>query len=43
LTKLFKQDFAEVSATMVEPKFTLFQRQQKGMLGHAGKLVKAAF
>lgn len=28
---------------MVEPKFALFQMQQKGMLGHARKLVEATF
>jgi len=28
---------------MIKAKFTFFQVQQKGMLGHAGKLVETAF
>jgi hypothetical protein len=43
LTKFFKQELVEVLVAMIEAKFTLLQMQQKSMLGHAGKLVKATF
>jgi hypothetical protein len=43
LTKFFKQDLVEVLIAMIKAKLALFQMQQKGMLGHAGKLVEATF
>lgn len=43
LTKFFKQDLVAVLIALVEPKFALFQLQQKGMLGYAGKLVETTF
>lgn len=43
MTKRFKQEFVEILATMVEPKFVLFQMQKKDMLEHGRKLVEAIF
>ena len=41
LKKFFRQYFVEVA--MIEAKFTLFQMQQEGMLGHTSELVESTF